>query len=284
MDYSIERDQFFSILDTALTTLDIDELLTVFVARIRHFLGAEKCTLFLIDKESRELYSKILSDDRLSEIRIALKEESLAGFSALRGRPVVVRDAHDADELRSIDRDLRFDGSWDNKSGFRTRSVLAVPVRAKGEIIGVLQALNKRGGFTGSDLKKTEEIAFVVGIAVQNALLYRRIEEEHQFTQHVMDMMEHGACVLDRHGAITFVNRAIEVMCGHRVSADEMRGRKFFEVFPQFLATPLTGAVERALGSGLETVTGLDAVRVRILPYHNPDGRVTRLILIFMAD
>ena len=82
---SLKTEKFFDILNTILSTLNIDEVLTAVVREIKAILGADRCTLFLIDKDNNELYSKVLQADNLIEIRVALTKKSLAGYSFLTG-------------------------------------------------------------------------------------------------------------------------------------------------------------------------------------------------------
>src|SRR4030043_435440 len=173
-------DKFFGILHTIFSTLDIDEILTTVVKEIQLTLGADRCTLYLIDRESNVLYSKVLQAESLIEIRVPLTRSSIAGYSAITKKIVNVIDAYDNEELKHINRERCFDKRWDRESGYRTRSVLAIPIpiRTDGSIIGVFQALNKTGGFSGSDIATMECFSYLLNIALNNALLYQTIDEE----------------------------------------------------------------------------------------------------------
>ncbi len=79
----LEADTFFGILHTIFSTLNIDAILTKVVTEIQSILQADRCTLYLIDRERNELYSKVLQAEGLAEIRLPLTKNSIAGYSAI---------------------------------------------------------------------------------------------------------------------------------------------------------------------------------------------------------
>ena len=85
-------------------------------------------SLYTVDREKRELYSKYLLDplDGVQEIRVPINEASISGYCARYGKIVNIADAYDAAELATINPRLSFDPSWDKRSGFRSRQMLAI--------------------------------------------------------------------------------------------------------------------------------------------------------------
>lgn len=147
------------------STLDLDELLRRVMACITELLEAERSSLFLIDHERREIWSKIAEGEGLRDIRLPLGR-GLAGYVAETGRTVNVQNAY---------LDPRFHADIDRATGFQTNALLAVPLRGKdGRVIGVAQALNKRGGagFVPDDERTLVSISSLVGMALENARLY----------------------------------------------------------------------------------------------------------------
>lgn len=276
-------EDFFSILNTILSTLDIDELLTTVVRQIRQTIGADRCTLYLIDKDTNELYSKVLQADNLVEIRVPIKKSSLAGYTAITGTLLNIHDAYDDAELCSIDPDLMFDKSWDQKSGYRTRSVLVVPVpfRSKTNLIGVLQALNKPGGFSQTDVDTVYQLSFLLGIAVNNALLYQSIQEEKKFREYIIDDIEEGICILNIKRQILSANRFLEVMSGMRYTVDDLIGQNIYDVFPSFIGSSLEEKINDVFANGIKKIATLAVLSVKVIPYHDEKGKVRRVILIF---
>jgi GAF domain-containing protein len=276
-------DNFFEILNTILSTLDINELLTTVVRQIRDILGADRCTLYLIDKGNNELYSKVLQAENLVEIRVPIMKSSLAGYTSATGILLNIKDAYDVAELGAIDPDLHFDKSWDEKSGYRTMSVLVVPIpfRTDGNVIGLFQALNKPGGFTEQDVKTMEQLAFLLGIAANNALLYQAVEEEKRLRGYIIDDIEEGICILDEKKRILSASKFLEVMSGMRYTTDMMVGEDFFELFPSFSGTQLEEKMIDVFANGFKQIARLQVLEIKIIPYLDEKGRVRKLILIF---
>jgi signal transduction histidine kinase len=151
--------------------LDVDQLLREVMDRAQELLEAERSTLFIVDRERGELWSKVLRGLKPHEIRLPLGK-GLAGWVAKSGRPVVVSDAYD---------DPRFDPSVDQRSGFRTRSVMAVPIRGRDErVLGVIEVLNRRTGAFGVEEERLlAAVASQAGVAIENARLFAEAAERN---------------------------------------------------------------------------------------------------------
>lgn len=160
-----------SILDVAKATTeerDIDRLLTLIVSEATKTVESERSSLFIYDAEREELWSKIA--EGTAEIRFSAKI-GIAGAVATTGVVSNIEDAYEDD---------RFNRSIDGQTGYRTRSILTVPMRnAQGDVVGVLQTLNKRDGtrFNDEDEDLLLALAGVAGSAIANALLVKDIEE-----------------------------------------------------------------------------------------------------------
>ncbi len=158
----------------------LEELISLTVAE----LGAERGSLFLNDPATNELYSRVAQDTHQREIRF-LNTTGVAGYVFNTGKGVVVHDAYS---------DPRFNRSVDEQTGFVTRSILCVPVRtAKGDVIGVAQALNKRKGkFTQRELALFEDMVAQGSVALQSAQFIERLEQvrrqEMEFINVVSEM------------------------------------------------------------------------------------------------
>jgi type II secretory ATPase GspE/PulE/Tfp pilus assembly ATPase PilB-like protein/GAF domain-containing protein len=148
----------------------IQQILMTLKDRILELLDAERLTIYAVDTKNQELYSLHKVGDVPKEIRVPKSFTSIAGFAALSRRTINISDAYDASELQSLHPNLRFDQRWDKQSGFKTRSVLAVPVLFEKYLLGVVQLINKQHGghFTDQDVEGAEEIARILGIAFYN--------------------------------------------------------------------------------------------------------------------
>jgi putative methionine-R-sulfoxide reductase with GAF domain len=138
---------------------DLDELLRLISETSTRLVQAERATIFLVDRERRELWSKVALGAGTGEIRVPLGS-GLAGGVAATGQAQIIAQAY---------ADPRFNREVDRRTGFRTHNLLTVPLKtAKGEVIGVLQLLNKRTGeFTEEDLEMVTALAGSAAAAVQ---------------------------------------------------------------------------------------------------------------------
>ncbi|MCB9655146.1 MAG: GAF domain-containing protein [Deltaproteobacteria bacterium] len=155
------------------STVELDPLLAEIVERTSELLEADRTTLFLLDRKGRELWSKVLQGDEVLEIRLPFGV-GVVGWVAEHGVPQNIKDAYT---------DARFNAEVDLKSGYRTRTILAWPIRAphNSEIIGVIQVLNKRRGvFTRDDERLIEAIASEIGVALEVATLFAENAERTQ--------------------------------------------------------------------------------------------------------
>jgi serine/threonine-protein kinase len=122
---------------------------------------AERCTVYFVDQERKELWSRIAARTAI-EIRLPLGT-GIAGQAAQTGETINVPDAY---------ADPRFDRNVDLRSGYRTLNMLVVPVweDSSRNVIGVLQVLNKRTGpFERRDQMLLERIAESVGPVLAHA-------------------------------------------------------------------------------------------------------------------
>ncbi len=160
------------------SSLDIVEVLDNSMRVVEELMDAEASSIFEIDFEKNELFFRLArgeSGDKLKEIRMKMGE-GIAGCVAASGEPLLIPDTQ---------KDSRFSKKVDRQTCFNTRSILALPVRNKGRILGVLEVLNKRapGLFDSKDLDVLTIVASQIGIAIENARLYARMEEKFALTQ-----------------------------------------------------------------------------------------------------
>ncbi len=146
---------------------DLDLLLPLILYEASKVVEADRCSLFILDRERNELWSKVAQGSK-NEIRLPLGS-GIAGQVAQTGAVINIPDAY-ADE--------RFNRTFDDLSGYRTQSILCVPMRdANGDVTGVIQALNKLSG--GPFDAEDEELLLALGAqasgAVENALLHEEI-------------------------------------------------------------------------------------------------------------
>lgn len=128
-------------------------------------LNAERITIYQRSRTQPELVSRFKSGNEFREIRVPLSTSSIAGYVALSQHPVRIADVYDDKELGAIHANLKFDKSFDLKSGYRTRSMIVTPIKSKDVMFGVMQVLNRRGGgaFTDTDYSNALTLAKLLG-------------------------------------------------------------------------------------------------------------------------
>ena len=155
---------------------DINTLIRTIAEETKVALNADRCTVFLYDKENNELYSKVATGlDDVKELRIPA-DKGLAGHVVQTGETINIKDAY---------KDKRFNPDVDKKTGYHTKTILCMPIKNfNQEIIGVFQVLNKFDEtFTIDDEDLLIAIASSAGISLENARLFerqRKLLEEQQ--------------------------------------------------------------------------------------------------------
>ncbi len=155
---------------TLSSVLDRDRLLILIMEEVTRLMNAERGTLFIVDGEKGELWSKIAQKAEIKEIRLKIGV-GIAGHVAKTAEIINIKEAY---------KDNRFDPTTDKKTGYRTNSILCMPIlepvkkrNQVGETIGVLQILNKKGGvFTEEDEDLLTSLCSQVSISLVNARLY----------------------------------------------------------------------------------------------------------------
>lgn len=147
--------------------MDTDRLLEMIMETSKNVMQAEASSLLLLDQAEGILKFHVAHGTAgvaLQSARIELGR-GIAGWVAQTGEPLLIPDAY---------QDQRFDPSYDHHSGFRTRSILTVPLKVKGNVVGVVQVINKIGhdAFVEDDLQLFLAFASQASVALENARLY----------------------------------------------------------------------------------------------------------------
>ncbi len=149
---------------------DLDEILIDLKDEILSLFEAERLTVYVVDGVKRELVSRFKSGSEVAEIRLPVNQNSLAGYSALTHKLLNISNVYSEAELSQIDDELKFDKSWDQKTGYRTRQTLVYPIIFQKYLMGALQLINRKVGdsFTQDDEKTVADLAKIIGIALYN--------------------------------------------------------------------------------------------------------------------
>ncbi|MBU0987734.1 MAG: GAF domain-containing protein, partial [Proteobacteria bacterium] len=149
---------------------NLDEILVDLKDEITGLFECERLTVYVVDGKNRELVSRFKSGDEIGEIRIPVSNSSISGCSAFKQKLINIKNVYDDKEVASIDPDLKFDKSWDKKTGFVTKQVLVVPVIFKKFLLGAIQLINRTDNstFTKLDENAVTEMSKILGIALYN--------------------------------------------------------------------------------------------------------------------
>ncbi|OGF44806.1 MAG: hypothetical protein A2452_08800 [Candidatus Firestonebacteria bacterium RIFOXYC2_FULL_39_67] len=155
------------------STLDLNKLLNEIMEAAAKLLRAETSTIFLIDQEKQELYFEVVTGKSKNNISNTIRipmSEGIAGWVARTGQSLLVPD---------VSKDARFYHTVDEKSKFQTKSIVAVPLRVKGKIIGVIEVLNKFDGtsFLPYELELLEALSDQSAVAIDNAVVHKEFQE-----------------------------------------------------------------------------------------------------------
>ena len=172
---AVKRDDLYLVMEKELlslhSSLDLREVLSTILENAAKVAKSEASTLLLIDEESGDLVFSIPTGpaaEKLAAARIK-RGVGIAGWVVENEKPVIIPDVRE---------DPRFHSGIDNMTGFKTRSILAVPLKVKGKSIGALEALNKEGGlpFSKDDVLLFTIFADHAALAIENARLHESLD------------------------------------------------------------------------------------------------------------
>lgn len=169
-----ELDFFEEVSKTLTSTLELNDILSSIMKKAKNLILAETWSVLLLDEETGELYfekttAKKREKNKFRKVRLKVGE-GIAGWVAQEGIPVVVPD---------VSVDPRFCSRIDKETDFKTKSLMCVPIKSKGNILGVLEIVNKTTNepFTKEDLDLIMRLVDQAAIAIERASLYQKMAE-----------------------------------------------------------------------------------------------------------
>jgi len=169
----VERLSLFHEVGKALfSTLDLQKILQTIMEKISDLLQPDTWSLLMLDEDTQELYFEIAigsGAERLRDVRLKLGE-GVAGWVAQHGEAVLAENAAD---------DPRFTPRMDELTHTETRSIVCVPIKAHGRVLGVIELVNALGkpSFGVDDIPILKSLADYAAIALENARYVQRIHE-----------------------------------------------------------------------------------------------------------
>lgn len=196
---------------------DLVRLLTMIIEETTSVMEAERSSLYLVDQEKGEMWAKIAQGVETTEIRFPIGT-GIAGTVGRTGEIINIPDAY---------QDPRFNPEFDRRTGFRTRSILCLPLRnMQGRIIGAVQVLNKReGSFTDDDVALLTALASQAAIALENADLYTRLRDLNAKLEEKVE--ERTADLVAANERLSVLNKELEQL-SITDSLTQIFNRRFF--------------------------------------------------------
>ena len=261
--------------------LQIDQLLLKVVSKTSEVMNADRCTLFLVHRKSGELWSRVAQGANINEIRVP-RGIGIAGYVALSGQTVNIKDAY---------QDPRFNPEVDKRTGYKTKTILCMPLRNdEGEIIGVMQVLNKKEGvFTEEDEQLLDALGSQTAIALENSQLFEEIRFMKNYNESILRTMKTAVVTLDPEGKVAFGNGAAQkIFLGEGAAIQS--GVRYQTFFKEELNPALADGINIALQSG-ESYVAYDAtyklsmdeslnINVHVLPLATEKGKKLGVVLI----
>ncbi|MBW4653323.1 MAG: GAF domain-containing protein [Kaiparowitsia implicata GSE-PSE-MK54-09C] len=216
------------------SSLDLEETLARVMEEAQELMQADRSTLWLLDRDRHQLWTKIPINNVLQEIRIPM-DAGFAGQVATSGEPLLIPfdlyNHPNSDTAKETDK----------KTGYRSCSILCMPVfNADGELIAVTQLINKkkqgdyppydpanypeapdmwRASFNRNDQEFMKAFNIQAGVALQNAKLFATVKQQEQLQRDILRSLTNGVISTNKHGIIIAANESARKLLGFDVNA-----------------------------------------------------------------
>ena len=211
------------------SSLDLEDTLKSVMDQAQELMNADRSTLWLIDEDRNQLWTKIPKDGVLGELRIP-SNAGFAGIVAQSGEPLLIPFDLYEDSRSATSQNT------DQKFGYRTCSMLCMPVfNADKKLIGVTQLINKKrqgeyppynpedwpqapeqwkASFNRNDLEFMEAFNIQAGVALQNAKLFAEVKQQEQRQKDMLHALTNGVISTDKKGNIVATNPSAQKLLG----------------------------------------------------------------------
>lgn len=260
------------------SSLDLDKVLELIMSTSRQALGAETCSLLLVDESEGAGKGDLVFEVAQGPVQVKLQPglrlksgQGVAGWVSKSGKPLLIEDAY---------ADGRFNPDVDRQTGYTTKSILCVPLAVKGRIIGVAQLINKFDGeaFDASDLEMFTLIGAQAAVAIDNARMHREmlVKQRMEFDMELAASIQQG-----------FIPKGPPIlpgvdMAGCGASCDETGGDYFdFITFPPDAASRSVRAgvaIGDVTGHGIPAALLMASVRAYLRARMLSPGGVAEIV------
>ncbi|MEK6201172.1 MAG: GAF domain-containing protein [Desulfobulbaceae bacterium] len=228
------------------STLDLDSVLNTIVERLPSSMGCKACTIRLLRPQTNQL--ELVASHGISQEYLQRGEvEGEKNITlALSGEPVSIYDvSHDTRVLYS-----------DNMRKEGIKSLLAVPLKVKGEVIGIIRILSaSHHCFTSSEINFAVTVAEIGGTAIENArtyrqitLLFNQVEESERFVANILNCIRPQLLVVDRNLHLVLANKVFQANMGREEK--ELLGADYHSLWQEQDCPVEDCPVEQVLATG----------------------------------
>ena len=212
--------ELFSIAGSLNSTLDIDFLLQKIGTAAEQLTESEASAIMLVTDDKKSLFFRVASGDKAKALKTMTLPigQGIAGWVAQHRQPQVVNDTKT---------DPRFAGKFDKASGFVTRSLLCVPMVFRGDLVGVVEVLNKKQGpYTEAHIGLLSSLASLASVAITNTKI---MSEQKNFFSHVMELLT-GVIETSRPGMQDYPSHCAKLVCsiGRAYGVDDYEYRMLY--------------------------------------------------------
>ncbi|XP_026210260.1 cAMP and cAMP-inhibited cGMP 3',5'-cyclic phosphodiesterase 10A isoform X2 [Anabas testudineus] len=201
------------LLDVSKTYFDnivaIDSLLEHIMIYAKNLVNADRCALFQVDHNNKELYSDLFDIGEVKEGKPVFKKTKEIRFSIDKGIAGQVAQTGEVLNIPDAYADPRFNREVDLKTGYTTRNILCMPIVSRGSVIGVVQMVNKLSGsaFTKTDENNFKMFAVFCALALHCANMYHRIRQSECIYRVTMEKLSyHSICTSEEWKTLTQLN------------------------------------------------------------------------------
>jgi adenylate cyclase len=260
--------------------LKLDTLIQRIMSAASELSDADRSTLFVYDAKTDQLWSRYAAGLGAAELRIPA-HGGIAGAVFTTGRTENIADAY---------ADPRFSQDADRRTGYRTRSILCMPIVNKaGARIGVTQVLNKRSGtaFTAKDESRLRAFTAQIAVSLENATLFDEVLSVKNYNESILKSTSNGMITLDTEGrAVTANEAALAILKLARDGVIGAPAASFFAgdngwVLAAIERVAQTGQKDISVDASLKLAGGNVSVNMTVQPLFGLEGERIGSMLVF---
>lgn len=264
------------------STLNLKDLLKIIIDLACRIISAEAASIMLIDKKEKCLYFEVVEgekEEQLKKIKVPLGQ-GIAGWVAEKGESLLIPD---------VTKDARFYHRVDEETKFITKSILCVPLKTKDKIIGVIEVLNSIGkeSFDDEDIELLSALANQAAVAIENARLYEKLEEEKNYLNNILKSTPEAVIVLDLKGKIITFDEQARIY--FKKKEEDVLEKFYKDIFDKDLSVIIKKLIDRTV-KGEKVVDyeyEVELKNLKIIPLgltlsilKNPEGSVLGMIIV----